>query len=116
MWQSVLKGDPTDWLLERSNPSVRYRTLTQILEQPESSPEVAQARAEIMTSGVVPRILERLDGDSWNEEGRFYRDKYTGTVWQLIVLAEHWAHGSDPRIHAACEYLLDHAQDRESFG
>ena len=26
-WRSVLKADPTEWLLENDNPSVRYFTL-----------------------------------------------------------------------------------------
>jgi len=37
-WKSALNADPTDWLLEPSNPSVRYFTLTEILELPAAHP------------------------------------------------------------------------------
>ena len=40
----MLKANPTDWLLERDNPSVRYFTLKDILGKAENDPEVKQAR------------------------------------------------------------------------
>lgn len=116
MWESFLASDTTDWLLERTNPAVRYLTLTRLLGESESSPPAVEARREIMREGVVPRILAKQRGDNWNEPGEFYRDKYKGTVWQLIILAEHFADGNHPQIRSACEYLLDHSQDRESYG
>ena len=33
-WQSVLKANPTDWLLMEDAPSVRYFALTQLLDVP----------------------------------------------------------------------------------
>ncbi len=45
-WKSFLKADPTDWLLEEDNLSVRYFTLTEILNKPQNSPEVKQAKEE----------------------------------------------------------------------
>ena len=52
------------------------------------------ARREIMTQGAVPLILAAQNADGhFGRPGRFYNDKYTGTVWQLIVLAEL---GADP--------------------
>jgi hypothetical protein len=39
-WKSVLKAAPVDWLLETDNPSVRYFTLSQILDKPQDSFEV----------------------------------------------------------------------------
>jgi hypothetical protein len=37
-------------------------------------------------------------------------------VWQLIVLAELAADGSDERVRRACEAILRDAQDRDSGG
>ena len=31
-WKSVLKENPTDWLLEKSNPSVRFFALIELFE------------------------------------------------------------------------------------
>jgi hypothetical protein len=62
-WKSLLKEDPTGWLLEVDNPSVRYFTLKDILERKENDPDVQDARKSIMTVGIVPRILEKQNED-----------------------------------------------------
>lgn len=113
-----MKADPIDWLLEEDNPSVRYFTLTDILDLPPSKPQVRKARAAIMKKGVVPRILAKQEaGGYWGVPENFYEhSKYKGTVWQLIVLAELGADGSDERIRKACEFVLENSQDRQSGG
>jgi hypothetical protein len=115
-WTRILKADPTEWLLQDNNPSVRYLTLTDILERGRNDPEVKRARADIMRTGVVPRILGKQTDGRWNGPGRFYRDKYKGTAWQLIMLAELEADGRDRRIRAAGDYILGCSQDPESGG
>jgi hypothetical protein len=70
-----------------------------------------------MATGPVVRILERQSAEGcWGEGPDFYRAKYKGTVWQVLILAELGADGSDPHLRAACEYLLDHSQHRDSGG
>jgi hypothetical protein len=117
-WQSLLKADSLDWLLEEENPSVKYLTLTEILEKSEKAPEVESARRNIMKTGVVPKILaKQSSGGYWEKEEDFYiRTKYKGTVWQLIILAELLADPDDPRIKKACEFILTWSQDRQSGG
>jgi hypothetical protein len=116
-WKSILKADPTDWLLENDNPSVRYLTLVDILGRPVGNREVAKARADIMSKGAVPLILgKQEEGGFWDQPDRLYVAKYKGTVWQLIILAEHLADPRDPRVRKACEFLLKHSQDLESGG
>lgn len=117
-WKSLLRKDPIDWLLERDNPSVRYFTLKDILERPESRPDVLQAKKEIMKSGVVPQILARQrKGGYWEKAEDFYiRSKYKGTIWQLIILAELGAGGNQEQIKKACEFIFRISQDRESGG
>ena len=116
-WKSLLKSDPTEWLLETNNPSVRYFFLTELLEKPETEPEVITAKKEIMHIGIVPRILaKQSDQGYWEIPERFYTAKYKGTVWQLIILAELGADGSDERIKKACEFILENSQDHESGG
>lgn len=106
-----------DWLLGEDNPSVRYLALTRLLGRPEKNPDVRRARASIMTRGAVPRILDRMHPDGyWGRPDRFYHDKYRGSVWQLIVLAEHCADPRDPRVRRAGEFILDRAQDRSTGG
>jgi hypothetical protein len=45
-----------------------------------------------MNFGVVPKILAKQNEQGyWETPERFYTAKYKGTVWQLIILAEHEA-------------------------
>ncbi|NMC27105.1 MAG: nitrogen fixation protein NifH, partial [Syntrophomonadaceae bacterium] len=82
------------WLLEENNPSVRYFALTTLLDQKPKSAEIRKARLAIMDTGAVPAILGQQNEDgSWGLPERFYRDKYRGAVWNLILLAEM---GADP--------------------
>jgi hypothetical protein len=70
-----------------------------------------------MERGVVPLILAKQGEEGhWEPPNRFYTAKYRGTVWQLIILAELGADGSDERIQKACEFILDISQDRGSGG
>jgi hypothetical protein len=116
-WKSYLHADSTAWLLEKDNPSVRYITLHDLLEKPDTDREVKNAKQDIMSTGVVPAILEKQkDNGYWETPERFYSAKYKGTAWQLMILAEHWADGTDDRIRNACEFILAHSQDPESGG
>jgi hypothetical protein len=116
-WKTYLHADTTEWLLETNNPSVRFVTLRDLLDKPETNSEVKKAKQEIMNTGVVPAILEKQkDKEYWEDPDRFYTAKYKGTVWQLMILAELWADGVDDRIRNACEFILSHSQDRESGG
>jgi hypothetical protein len=120
-----------DWLLASDDPALRYRTLTELLDvatgeaggggtapdEAATSGEAAAARREIMTQGAVPRILAAQGADGhWGAPGQFYRDKYRGTVWQLIVLAELGADPADARVRAACEAIFRDSQEPQSGG
>jgi hypothetical protein len=116
-WKSLLKGYPIDWLLENDNPSVRYFALIDILERRNDDPDVSEAKAAIMETGVVRDILAKQKNEGyWGTATSFYTAKYKGTVWQLLVLAELGANGKDERIRKACEFILENSQDRESWG
>jgi hypothetical protein len=116
-WKSYLSTDPTEWLLEKNNPSVRYFTLHDLLGKPWTDPEVKEAKQDIMKTGVVPAILAKQKKEGyWEEPERFYSAKYKGTVWQIMILAELGADGANKSIRNACEFILNHSQDRESGG
>jgi len=116
-WKTVLTTDPTEWLLEKKNPSTRYFTLCDLLEKSSTSTEVKEAQQDIMSIGVVPAILSKQkEGGYWEEPERFYSAKYKGTVWQLMILAELGADGTDDRIKSACEFILSASQDKQSGG
>ena len=115
-WKSMLKADPTYWLLEKENPSVRYFTLRDILDKPEHNLEVQQAKREIMQYGIVSDILRKQQEPMYLKTyPKFYSDKYKGLVWQLIVLAEMGAK-TNSQIIEQCEYLLNNSQETEDGG
>lgn len=57
-WKSLLKRDPTDWLLEESNPHVRYFALLWLLDKSERDRDVVEARQAIAESAPIRRIVE----------------------------------------------------------
>ena len=75
-WKSFLKEDPTAWLLEKDNPSVRYFTLIDVQERPVNDCEVTQTKEEIMETGVVPKILTKQEEGYWEDPRKFYTAKY----------------------------------------
>lgn len=106
-----------DWLLEKENPSVRFFTLTKLLGASENDRDVVATKSDIYRSGVVPAILSQQDEKGyWGEPDNFYTDKYRGTVWQLIILAELGCGADNGQIRRACEFMLENSQDRESGG
>ena len=48
-WSFMPGADPIPWLLEGDNPSVRYFTLTDLLEAAPDDAEVVAARRAIMS-------------------------------------------------------------------
>jgi hypothetical protein len=109
-WPDFLADDPTDWLLEEDNPSVRYHALRSLMELPEDDRPVVAARRAIMESGPVPAILTAQHEEGyWAKPGTGYSPKYRGTVWQIMLLAHLAADGSEERVAQTCEYVLTHS-------
>jgi len=106
-WKKALKADPTDWLLERDDPGVRYLALRDIVEAGEK--ELKAARTKAHREGPIAQILENMTTEGyWDKPGAGYGPKYRGTQWALVFMAQLGADGNDPRIRAGCEYLLSH--------
>ncbi len=87
-----------EWLLEEENPSVRYRTLKEILGRDETGAEVMQAKSAIPGSEPVRQILQRMHPQGYwlhknartkvvHGEGVMY-DAFATTHFCLAYLAE----------------------------
>ncbi len=104
------------WLLSSSSPSVRYFTLVDLLGTSLEDDWVQKEKALIMQQGYVPELLQAMSEPAYREAfPKFYTYKYKGLVWSLIVLAELGA-TRNPAIETYCEYLLEHAQERQDGG
>ena len=102
-WKSPLKNDPTDWLLEESNPSVRYFALRWLLDRPESDPEVVAAGQAIAQSAPIQKILKRQRPEGyWGSDPR----PHHGTRGYLNLLM--WlGYKGDGAVRKAMDYRLD---------
>jgi hypothetical protein len=105
----TLQADPfITWLLHSTTPTVRYRTLTDLLGYPADDARVVEARQAIMTSGPVPAILARqTDTGAWQDERSYYTPKYFSTQWSMILLNELDVDGQDARFQQGVRHMLD---------
>jgi len=108
-WKKALKADPTDWLLEESDPGVRYLALRDIVDAGEK--DLKTARTQAYRAGPIAVILDNMDpAGYWITPGLGYNPKFRSTVWSILSLSQLGASGEeDKRIGKACTYFLDHA-------
>jgi hypothetical protein len=108
-WTERLRGDPLPWLLDPEAPAIRHLALRRLLDRSTDDPGVIAARAAAMTAPPISTVLEAQDpGGWWIAPGPSYGPKYRSTVWNVIFLDQMGADGTDPRVRAACEHVLEH--------
>lgn len=99
------------WLLEEQEPSIRYRTLTELLDYPKDSDEVSAAKEKMTTCKNVERIYSRI-----NEKGLFpHKPEYYGnftTFNYLTALAELGITKDDNRIFPIVDWILTPGDDK----
>lgn len=100
----ILRADVINWLLEPSDPSVRFWTLQHIQDRPLTHPEVQAAQKAIKRSSVVKAILSAQKPEGyWGKQNHSYIKKYTATTHSLLILAELGA-----KLSPAIERGIDH--------
>jgi hypothetical protein len=110
-WQERLAADSTGWLLERTNPSVRYWTLTDILDRSDNDPEVQEAKAAIDRQPIVEAIFARQHRDGhWDDETKPYTARGAAGALGVMHLL-----GVDPdeRTYAGCDSFLRFSQHQD---
>jgi hypothetical protein len=100
--KQILKNQQVlNWLLEEDQPSVRYRTLVDLLGRKENDPEVREAYSKIPRKGWAKDLLDlqkpegywEPEKPSWSKDilgwiEFLYRPKFTATNWRALVLAD----------------------------
>jgi len=104
-----LKGDPLPWLLQSEDASVRYWTLTDILDRPLDDPEVLKARAAVARQPLVRELfaLQQPQGHWGPDEAKPYTAQ--GAVAALTLL-HMLAVTPDKRTYAGCDSFLRFSQ------
>jgi hypothetical protein len=96
------------WLLEPSQPSVRYLTLSRLLRQGDSDAEVRRARSALSKDPWVRQMLsERDPGGWWKSPKNKLEPRFTGTHWNLLALADLGATRDIPEVKASAEFWMD---------
>ena len=102
-WKSILNGDATEWLLEESNPSVRYFTLRWLLDKAEGDAEVVEASHAIARSSAVIKILKKQKPEGyWGSDPR----PHHGTRGYLLLLRWLGFRGNDA-VNKAMDYRIE---------
>jgi len=99
-----------DWLLEPSNPSVRYLALTRILRRPEGDPQVVASRECIPQADPARAILSaQYPQGYWMRPGIGHSPRYRATLWQILFLAQLGV-GRNQAVDRAVEHLFAYNQ------
>ena len=106
-------GDPVsrdkvyDWLLEPSQPSIRYLTLTRLLGKPETASDVREARRRIPSDPWVAAIFARRNPAGWWErDHNWLEPRFLGTYWTMLALADLGASREIPEVQVSSEFWM----------
>ncbi len=114
----------TEWLLEEENPSIRYRTMRELQELPESDPELQLAKRQISSYQPVKNMLEAMHPEgyweqinprskkSYGKDVEYMRDT---THFILAYLAELGMTREDTKIEKAANRYLSLLQPDGDF-
>jgi hypothetical protein len=94
-----------EWLLEPSNPAVAVLARRTLLEQPDDAATSALWADRNAYPPVAAILAAQADNGSWATPGLDYK-KYQGSLWQIHLLGELWADGTDERVRRAAEYAF----------
>ena len=116
----------TDWLLEEENPSIRYRTMRELQQVPESDPKLKSVKKQISSYQPVRNMLEAIHPDGYWEQINPRSKKSYGknveymrdtTHFILAYLAELGITRDENKIEKACNrYLSLQQPDGDFFG
>jgi hypothetical protein len=104
-------SEPTllDWLLNSDEPWTRYRTLVDLLDRPESDPDVTATRAAMLTH---PHVQELIGAAATWPGGPIKRhNDASHALHKLTVLAEMGVRADDPGMPEIMRATMAHVSD-----
>src|SRR2546427_5622245 len=111
-----MKQPGLDWLLETSNPSVRFHALHDVLGRSLDDKEVREAHSRTRNSSLVRRILaKRSKKGFWPPEDTFYSPKWTASVWPMMLLGEIGFNPDEGLKNAVEKFLELHQLENGAF-
>jgi len=104
----VARHKVLDWLLEPTQPSIRYLALTQLLGKSQTDSDVREAKTRVPSAGWAAEVLARRDpGGWWAREKSLYTPKYLATNWNLLALSDLGVTRAVPQVRSSCELWME---------
>lgn len=96
------------WLLEPSEPSMRYLASRDLLRSRPGEATLARLRASVPRAGWAARVLaQQRERTWWATKRTGYTPKFRSTIWQLQILADLGLERRDERIANAVEFWFE---------
>lgn len=106
--QLNIEGRTLDWLLEESQPAVRYLALVDLRGESKDSDVARRTFSRIAKVGWAREILQNQKPEGhWESSKDLYLPKYSATIWKLIVLSDLGLTAKNKRIRKSCELFLN---------
>lgn len=106
-------NDQITWLLGSDEPWTRYRTLVDLLELPESSPEVTNVREEMLDHPQVQLLIE--DASNWPGYALKRHNDAKHPMYKLSTLADFGLKATDESLAEVLEKILSHQSPEGAF-
>ncbi|OJX37932.1 MAG: hypothetical protein BGO78_07765 [Chloroflexi bacterium 44-23] len=102
-----------DWLLQSSIPSIRYLTLTELIDISPEDEGVKNEYKAIQNSHPASSILEKqVASGRWQLPEHYYSPKYRSTHWTLMLLEELRADPNSTAFQDGVEFMLSQSRSR----
>ena len=96
-----------NWLLEESEPSVRYCTFVELEGEDSDSNSIQKTMQLIGEKGWAAQYFSKQKEKTyWDSSTSCYVPKFSSCSWRLIVLADLGVPGDDPRVKNCIDHYL----------
>lgn len=102
-----------EWLLDSPEPWTRYRTLVDLLDQPESGPQAVAARREMILHPWVQALI--AETAAWGERPLKRHNDASYPIYKFSTLADFGLKAGDPGLDAAIEKVLARQSPEGAF-
>jgi hypothetical protein len=102
-----------EWLLESDEPWTRYRTMRDLLDQPEDAPEVQAARSEMLTHPQVQQMI--AEAATWGDRPLKRHNDASHPIYKFATLAGFGVQSGDQGMAAGIEAVMTHQSPQGAF-
>lgn len=103
----------THWLLDSDEPWTQYRTMVDLLDEPEDDPEVCGARAEMLAHPQVCALIDRAA--SWPGRPLKRHNDAGHAIYAFSTLADFGVRSDDQGMVGAIEAVMAHQSPEGAF-